>query len=476
MAECILENGFDSISKQPVRAENVGIVGLDIYFPSFYVDQSELERYDSVSSGKYTIGLGQLEMAVCSDIEDVCSIALTVTKRLLDNYGISPCQIGRLEVGTESHFDRSKSVKTFLMQLFAEKGNSDLGGIDSINACFGATQALFNAVDWVESGHWDGRYALVVAADIAVYDKGPARSTGGAGAVAMLIGSNAPLVFHHRVRSFHVDHVYDFYKPYGNGEYPTIDGPLSVLCYFVALDRCYSLFCKKYSSAYAEESNVGIFSGILFHTPYSKLVQKSVARLIYADLLRGYPLSALTGSAAPFDLSDLPMHPKGPTELDNDKALEKRMLDLSRKTFASKTEPSLWLSKRIGNMYSASVHAAIISYLKRSALDELPGQQLLLFSYGSGYVACMFSMEIRRDTDSVVQLRQILKKLDNSIDLLERRSKVSPETFNRLLDERKAAVGCAPYSPLGDVDSLFSSTYYLAGVDELHRRSYKLKE
>lgn len=34
----------------------------------------------------------------------------------------------------------------------------------------------------------------MVAADIAVYASGNARPTGGAGAVAMLIGPNAPLV------------------------------------------------------------------------------------------------------------------------------------------------------------------------------------------------------------------------------------------------------------------------------------------
>jgi hydroxymethylglutaryl-CoA synthase len=39
-----------------------------------------------------------------------------------------------------------------------------------------------------------GRFALVVAGDIAVYAKGNARPTGGAGAVAMLVGPNAPLV------------------------------------------------------------------------------------------------------------------------------------------------------------------------------------------------------------------------------------------------------------------------------------------
>ena len=35
---------------------------------------------------------------------------------------------------------------------------------------------------------------MVVAADIAVYASGNARPTGGAGAVAMLVGPDAPLV------------------------------------------------------------------------------------------------------------------------------------------------------------------------------------------------------------------------------------------------------------------------------------------
>ena len=39
-----------------------------------------------------------------------------------------------------------------------------------------------------------GRYAMVVCGDIAVYARGNARPTGGAGAVAMLVGPKAPLV------------------------------------------------------------------------------------------------------------------------------------------------------------------------------------------------------------------------------------------------------------------------------------------
>lgn len=81
------------------------------------------------------------------------------------------------------------------MDLFAESGNFDIEGIDSKNACYGGTAALFNAINWIESSSWDGRNAIVVCGDIAVYAEGAARPAGGAGACALLIGPNAPVVF-----------------------------------------------------------------------------------------------------------------------------------------------------------------------------------------------------------------------------------------------------------------------------------------
>lgn len=84
-----------------------------------------------------------------------------------------------------------------------------------MNACYGATNALFNSINWMKSEGWDGRLAIVVAVDIAVYEKGPARPTGGAGAVALLIGPDAPIVID-ALRSTYMDHQYDFYKPKPN--------------------------------------------------------------------------------------------------------------------------------------------------------------------------------------------------------------------------------------------------------------------
>merc|ERR1712212_502994 len=265
--------------------DNVGILAMDIYFPAQYVDQSELETYDGVSAGKYTVGLGQTRMGFCTDREDINSLCLTVVNRLLEKSETDPSQIGRIEVGTETIIDKSKSVKSVLMQLFADSGNTDVEGVDSTNACYGGTAALFNAINWVESSAWDGRLALAVCADIAVYAAGNARPSGGAGAIAMLIGPHAPLGLDRGVRSTHMQHVYDFYKPDMSSEYPVVDGKLSVQCYLSALDTCYGLYKKKAAAKGVPDINLANFDAVLFHSPYCKLVQKSLARLALNDFL-----------------------------------------------------------------------------------------------------------------------------------------------------------------------------------------------
>lgn len=70
--------------------------------------------------------------------------------------------IGRLEVGTETIIDKSKSVKSVLMQLFEDSGNTDIEGIDTTNACYGGTAALINAINWVESSSWDGKMMMMI--------------------------------------------------------------------------------------------------------------------------------------------------------------------------------------------------------------------------------------------------------------------------------------------------------------------------
>ena len=93
-----------------------------------------------------------------------------------------------------------------------------------------------------------------MAGDIAVYASGSARPTGGCGAVAMLIGPNAPLVFDRGLRGSFFSHAYDFYKPDLKSEFPVVDGKLSIQCYLQALDNCYRIYCNKFE-AQAKKGN-----------------------------------------------------------------------------------------------------------------------------------------------------------------------------------------------------------------------------
>lgn len=449
--------------------QNVGIINMEIYFPSAFVEQSELETYDGVSAGKYTIGLGQTRMGFCSDNEDVNSLSLTAVSRLVKKSGISYGDIGRLEVGTETIVDKSKSVKSVLMKLFEESGNSDVEGVDNTNACYGGTAALFNCVSWIESSYWDGRYAIAVCADIAVYAKGSARPTGGAGAVAMLIGKNAALILDRGLRATHVQHVYDFYKPDMSSEYPLVDGPLSIQCYLAALDKCYQLFCQKALKKKNMSCDLSTFDAVLFHTPFCKLVQKSMARLALNDFVKTSKEERL----AKFPGMDKFLE----VELEKsyfDKEVEKAFLTFSKDLFEAKTKPSLNVATNVGNMYTPSLYGGLVSYLCSISPEELAGKRVGLFSYGSGLVSSFFSLRISSDIAPMSPLSMLKRSLNDVQSRLESRTKIPPPDFEAIMQLRESVHHKSPYVPVAKPEDLFPGTWFLASVDEKHRRHYEL--
>ncbi|ODN05280.1 Hydroxymethylglutaryl-CoA synthase 1 [Orchesella cincta] len=443
---------------------NVGIHAIEIYVPQRYVDQTELETFDEVSAGKYTIGLGQAKMGFCTDREDINSLCLTVVQNLMERHKIGYDQIGRLEVGTETILDKSKSVKTVLMQLFEQSGNSDIEGVDTTNACYGGTAALFNSVSWLESSAWDGRYAIVVAGDIAVYATGAARPTGGAGAVAILLGADAPLILERGLRASHSAHVYDFYKPDLESEYPRVDGKLSIQCYLSALDKCYQAFAKKALRINSERITLESFDGVVFHSPYCKLVQKSLARLLLNDVII---LSSDELSKRYPDLLSLKE-----TKLENsyfDRDLETKLLANSKQLFESKTKASLVAANQVGNMYTASVYGGLVSYLISRQEQELRGNRICMFSYGSGLQASMFSFRVSGTSD---KLSALLNGLSGVSERLNSRVKVDPSDFAKTMMVREETHHKAPYVPVGSIDDMLNGTYYLESVDDMHRRQY----
>ncbi|KAJ7180778.1 hydroxymethylglutaryl-coenzyme A synthase C terminal-domain-containing protein [Mycena filopes] len=461
------------------RPKDVGILAMETYFPLRCISEADLEEYDGVSKGKYTIGLGQEYMAWPDDREDINSFALNAVAGLLEKYNIDPKSIGRIDVGTETIIDKSKSVKTTLMSLFAESGNFDIEGIDSKNACYGSTAALFNAINWVESSSWDGRNAIVVAGDIAIYAKGAARPAGGAGACAILIGPNAPVVFEPTHGTYMAD-TYDFYKPNLSSEYPEVDGPVSVVTYIQALDAAYNAYKTKATKAEkkAHANGNGHANGTngvngttstfsledvdyaLFHSPYGKQAIKGHARMLYNDFIA-------TPSAPQFANIPEPDAFLSATHTASltDKNVEKTFVAAGKKSFAQKVDPTMACSRRLGNMYTASLYGCLASLLSTVPSAELQGKRASLYAFGSGCAGSFFTLRIKGDTSEIAEKMDLLNRL--------KKMKVVPcQEFVDALELREKNHNAVSYTPEGSIDNIWPGAYYLASVDEKYRRKY----
>lgn len=54
------------------------------------------------------------------------------------------------------------------MQLFQESENTDIEGVDTTNACYGGTAALFNCINWLESSAYDGKHFFKCRAELKI--------------------------------------------------------------------------------------------------------------------------------------------------------------------------------------------------------------------------------------------------------------------------------------------------------------------
>lgn len=376
------------------------------------------------------------------------------------------------------------------MQLFAPSGNTNVEGVDTMNACYGGTNALFNTINWLESSAWDGRDGLVVAGDIAIYGKGNARPTGGVGCVAMVVGPDAPLVFEPGLRGSYINHAYDFFKPDLTSEYPILDGQYSLRCYSEAMDNCYRAYnareqrldAKQHATVNGAattngdvhpppkelETPLDRFDHMLFHSPTCKTVQKSYARLLYNDYL-STPTPPLFSD--PEVAASIPPEVRGldyATSL-TDKTVERVFQGLAKKRFAARVAPAITAPTMCGNMYCASLYSMLCSLIANVAPEELQGRRVGLFSYGSGLASSFFSLRVAGSTAAMRDRLDMAGRLD-------RRRTVEPRVYDECLGMRERAHLKKDCVPVGDVDALAPGTWYLTGIDGMFRRSYDVKK
>ena len=395
-------------------------------------------------------------MAICGPAEDAISICLTAFWRLLQRFNLNVNDIGRIDVGSESNPDRAKAIKSHLLMVL---GQAYVAGSDCVQACYGGTGALLNATAWLESSQWEARkYAVVVAGDVAVYDSGAARATGGAGAVALLLGRDcsAPIKICKKFGHF-ATNVYDFYKPNPFTEYPKVDGPLSISVYLLSALNAYADWYRKENENDLSDKTIAeSFDQLIFHSPYAKIVYKAFYQLQLCDPTTASILKIET------------------------KVLEAKNLAEIDKLFKMKVDRNLILSKNLGNSYCASIFFNLLSCLiglnerereTETETETNANTRIGVFSYGSGSMATFFALNC---VDSQMPwLKSLGKDIQNN---LINRLKVSPAEYEEIMKRRRELYGMANWMcSEGELRDLAVGTFYLAQIDSEHRRIYKQK-
>ena len=130
----------------------------------------------------------------------------------------------------------------------------------------------------------------------------------------------------------------------------------------------------------------------LFHSPFTKLVNKSYARLSYLDFLRNDTDPRF--ATVPKEFKSVS------TEASYEhKEIGQTFGNLIKSEYKQKVEPTLLLSKQLGNTYTGSLYMSILSLVSQKTDNEL------VLSTLTPYIFIYFELLVEQ-TYAYVQLRQ----------------------------------------------------------------------
>ena len=395
----------------------VGIDAMEIWTGKLKLDLAEtFAPAQGDDPGKYTKGLGLRASSFPDVYEDIVTMGANAAHRLMERKGLTPEDIGRIDVATESAFDNSKPVSTYiagcLEQVYDENFHHANKGERKF-ACISGTQSLDDAYNWIRAGRNRGRAALVIATDTALYARDdPGEATQGAGAVAMLVDENPNLVELSTEQGYGSADETDFLKP--NQQFPSVDGKRSVNVYLARMREALEDFAEV-----AGDIHPGDYEMIPFHTPFPGMVRKAAA-LGYRHIIRGTDVGDLMAE----EIGHQPMREEFETDEEFHAAIKEYTDALTeteryRDWYASAIEPTLEISREVGNWYTGSVHIARASGLKHARENglDLDDARLLVASYGSGAQAEVHAETIVPGWEEEIGALSIDEQIRNRYDL-----------------------------------------------------------
>lgn len=330
----------------------VGIDTLSFYTSHYALDLELLAKKRGVDPNKYHIGLGHRKMSVPSPDEDVVTMGANAGERAIRS--IDPSSIEMLLFATESGIDQSKAAGIYIHDLLGLPERCRV--IELKQACYSATIALQLALSFLRQ-HSDKK-VLLIASDISRYGlKTPGESSQGCGAIAMVLSANPRILALEPEYGVVTENVMDFWRP-NYADAALVEGKYSSKLYLSMLEKTWQQYSDLSGRNFADHAHY------CYHTPVPKLVEKAHLHLAK---LNGYE-------------------------------------NLSDELLQQHIHFSLEYGRKIGNSYTASLYIGLASLLDLT-IEDLSGQRIGFYSYGSGCVAEYFSGVVQPGYEKMLDTR-----------------------------------------------------------------------
>ena len=384
----------------------IGIDKIGFAMPKYFLDIADLAKARNINVNKYVKGLLQLEMSIAPITQDIVTLGATAASEFLTDEDKK--NIDMIIIGTESGIDQSKSASIFIHSLLGLSPFTR--AIEVKEACYGGTAAIAIAKNHVASNPESS--VLVITSDLAKYGIGATgESTQGAGSCAMLIKKDPSILILNDDNVYQTRDIMDFWRP-NYSDFPHVDGHFSTKQYLDCLETTWNEYSKKFNKS------LDNFEAICFHLPFPKIGLKGLNTIV----------------------------PKQENENLKDKLNEN-------------FHTSIIYNQKVGNIYTGSLYLNLLSLLENSK-SLSSGDNILMYSYGSGAVCEIFSVTLVDGFEK--RLRS-----DRMADF-DARVKLSIEEYEKMFFEKIELDENGNSSFISDDDSLFS----LEKIEN-HMRIYK---
>lgn len=384
----------------------IGIDKIGFAMPKYFLDIADLAKARNINANKYVKGLLQLEMSIAPITQDIVTLGATAASEFLTEEDKK--NIDMIIIGTESGIDQSKSASIFIHSLLGLSPFTR--AIEVKEACYGGTAAIAIAKNHVVSN--PEASVLVITSDLAKYGIGATgESTQGAGSCAMLIKKDPSILILNDDNVYQTRDIMDFWRP-NYSDFPHVDGHFSTKQYLDCLETTWNEYSKKFNKS------LDNFEAICFHLPFPKIGLKGLNTIV----------------------------PKQENENLKDKLNEN-------------FHTSIIYNQKVGNIYTGSLYLNLLSLLENSK-SLSSGDNILMYSYGSGAVCEIFSVTLVDGFEK--RLRS-----DRMADF-DARVKLSIEEYEKMFFEKVELDENGNSSFISDDDSLFS----LEKIEN-HMRIYK---